>query len=436
MTTIGRLRCFFFVSLVVFGQWSTEIHSKPIKVIDSHNTVLEKDELEEVRSLINFKSRKNRSVYGEDSMFEEESVQLDRNSKEVSNWKELQNSLNKFEQIIKSMQKKRSKRSEQHVPTGPTKIPTPLNAITSENSEQNLDAHGLPAAEPGPTVKPHPVDSQEQGGQVTVKSVPVENVLLKLTPTQKLKITTKHMEGTAPLNHVKSVTLKAPTEKVQSLTQDSKGSIIQGEDQKDPIPSEEIQQPTIKPTPENITPAKLPALAPMISPEQVNGNGMENGEHPTQQVQMPKTVQATEKTLVADEVTNPIKKATESVAKHAADTAQSVTKTVTPCEGNNCIQVRVPTGRNKDALWALGSLTFLLLLLTGAVLYTGLWKKRHGKLKRWHKHDRRDSLSVAALLKRKPSKSSSNGYHSDTVQNGKKDLTNIVDGESSDDDYL
>ncbi|XP_077868549.1 uncharacterized protein LOC102805777 isoform X2 [Saccoglossus kowalevskii] len=157
---------------------------------------------------------------------------------------------------------------------------------------------------------------------------------------------------------------------------------------------------------------------------------------PTKLVTKEKVITATKTKLEQKSPTGAVKvvPSSETVEKQneseivSVDTVSSVDEL---CSGVQCMEISVPLGRNKDAVWALGSLTFLLLLLTGAVLYTGLWKKRHGKLKRWQKADKRDSLSVAALLRKKSSRSFNNGHYANCMDNN---LTRIAEEDSTDED--
>ncbi|XP_067328359.1 tumor protein p53-inducible protein 13 [Anolis sagrei] len=64
--------------------------------------------------------------------------------------------------------------------------------------------------------------------------------------------------------------------------------------------------------------------------------------------------------------------------------------------------VRVPTPRTEEAAWAASALTFLLVALTLAVLYTRLHRKcRRGRSLYWTVSGEEDRETVAAVIKRR-----------------------------------
>ncbi|XP_042298220.1 tumor protein p53-inducible protein 13 [Sceloporus undulatus] len=66
------------------------------------------------------------------------------------------------------------------------------------------------------------------------------------------------------------------------------------------------------------------------------------------------------------------------------------------------VRARVPTPRTEEAAWAASALTFLLVVLTLAVLYTRLHQKcRRGRSLYWTAEGEEDHDTVAAVLKRR-----------------------------------
>ncbi|XP_070573446.1 uncharacterized protein [Ptychodera flava] len=216
--------------------------------------------------------------------------------------------------------------------------------------------------------------------------------------------------------------VKVTTQKVESETLNRENT---NQDEQSNLKTTVIEKPAVKPTSTIAVPDEGNNG---LKPEQPNHVSEPSIDKTTK---AHRTIQPTVK-IPSEGIT--VSKNTPATKRNEKSSDSGKT-TVKPCEGNECIQVHMPIGTNKDALWALGSLTFLLLLLTGAVLYTGLWKKRHGKLKRWHKHDRRDSLSVAALLK-KSSKSAGNGYHQNGSRSEAKNLSRIGEEDTTDDEFM
>nr|XP_016852778.1 PREDICTED: tumor protein p53-inducible protein 13 isoform X3 [Anolis carolinensis] len=64
--------------------------------------------------------------------------------------------------------------------------------------------------------------------------------------------------------------------------------------------------------------------------------------------------------------------------------------------------VRLPTPRTEEAAWAASALTFLLVVLTVAILYTRLHRKcRRGRSLYWMVSGEEDRETVAAVIKRR-----------------------------------
>ncbi|XP_033112167.1 uncharacterized protein LOC117113050 isoform X2 [Anneissia japonica] len=76
------------------------------------------------------------------------------------------------------------------------------------------------------------------------------------------------------------------------------------------------------------------------------------------------------------DMTLPLQKPTAKSVKPNVEELQERTSE-TECKNGQCAPLDGPISRFSDATWAVGSMTFILMLLTVSVLYTGLWKKRN-----------------------------------------------------------